>query len=76
MILKLILKTTFLVAVLLLLVIMGMNNRDPVQLKMPPFLSKPQEHPAALMYFAFFGIGLVTGSVLTAGTKRSKPKSE
>ena len=38
MLVKLILKTIFLVAVLLLLVIMGMNNRQPVELSMPPLL--------------------------------------
>ena len=31
---KLILKTIFMIAVLLLLVIMGMNNRQPVELSM------------------------------------------
>ena len=75
MLVKLILKTIFLVAVLLLLVIMGMNNRQPVELSMPPLLPKTEKHPAALMYFAFFGVGLLTGSILTAG-RRGKSKSE
>ena len=76
MIVKLILKTAFLVAVLLLLVIMGMNNRQPVELSMPPLLPQTQKQPAAIMYFGFFGIGLLTGSILAAGGKRggkSKP---
>ena len=73
--LKLILKTIFLVAVLLLLVIMGMNNRQTVELTMTPLLPKTQKQPAALMYFGFFGIGLLTGSILTAGRK-GKSKSE
>lgn len=77
MILKLILKTAFLVAVLLLLVIMGMNNRQEVELAMPPLLPKAQKQPAAIMYFAFFGVGLLTGSILTAGGKRgAKSKAE
>ena len=75
MLVKLILKTIFLVAVLLLLVIMGMNNRQPVELSMTPLLPKTQKYPAALMYFAFFGIGLLTGSILTAG-RRGKSKAE
>jgi len=75
MIVKLVLKTIFLVAVLLLLVIMGMNNRQPVELSMPPLLPKSQKQPAALMYFGFFGIGLLTGSILTAG-RRGKSKSD
>ena len=73
--LKLILKTIFLVAVLLLLVIMGMNNRQTVELTMTPLLPKTQKQPAALMYFGFFGIGLLTGTILTAGRK-GKSKSE
>ena len=74
---KLILKTLFVIAVLLLLVIMGMNNRQTVELSMPPVLAKAQKQPAAIMYFGFFAVGLLTGTVLTAGGKRgsrSKPE--
>ena len=77
---KLILKTVFIIAVLLLLVIMGMNNRDSVELSMPPLLPKTQRMPAALMYFGFFGVGVLTGTILNSGGKRgggaSKAKSE
>ncbi len=75
---KLLLKTVFLAAILLLLVIMGMNNRQTVQLSMPPLLPKGERLPAAIMYFGFFAVGLVSGTVLTAGKKggsssKSKP---
>jgi uncharacterized integral membrane protein len=75
---KLILKTLFLIAILLLLVIMGMNNRDSVELAMPPLLPKTQKMPAALMYFGFFGIGVLTGTILNSGKKggSSKAKAE
>jgi uncharacterized integral membrane protein len=75
---KLIFKTIFLIAILLLLVIMGMNNRKTVELSLPPLLPKTQEMPAAMMYFAFFGVGVLTGTILTAGGKRggSRTKSE
>ena len=74
---KLILKTLFTIAVLLLLVIMGMNNRQSVELSMPPVLPQVQKQPAAIMYFAFFALGLLTGTVLTAGGKRgSRSKLE
>ncbi len=76
---KLLLKTIFLVLILLLLVIMGMNNRQPVQLSMPPVLPPIQKQPAALMYFGFFAVGLLTGTIITAGRKGgggSKSKSE
>ncbi len=66
---KLLLKTIFLVLILLLLVIMGMNNRQTVSLSLPPILSKAQKLPAAIMYFAFFGVGVLSGAMLTGGTK-------
>jgi uncharacterized membrane protein YciS (DUF1049 family) len=66
---KLLLKTILLLAILLLLVIIGMNNHQRVELALPPLLAKPQRLPAALMYFAFFAVGLLSGTILTAGKK-------
>lgn len=66
---KLLLRTIFLVLVLLLLVIMGMNNRQTVSLSLPPILSKMQKMPAAIMYFAFFAVGVLSGTMLTGGKK-------
>ena len=76
---KLLVRTVFLVAILLLLVIMGMNNRQTVGLSLPPILSKTQKLPAAIMYFGFFGVGVLSGTLLTAGKKgggsgKSKPQ--
>lgn len=75
---KLLLKTIFVIAILSLLVIMGMNNRQDVQLSMPPLLKKTERFPAALMYFGFFAVGVLTGTILTAGGggKRSNSKSK
>jgi uncharacterized integral membrane protein len=64
---KLLLKTIFMIAVLLLLVLMGLNNRHEVKLSMPPILKQTQQQPAAIMYFGFFAIGVLTGTILTAG---------
>jgi uncharacterized integral membrane protein len=64
---RLLFKTLFLIAILGLLVLMGMNNRSSVEVALAPILSKPISLPAALMYFAFFGIGLLTGTILHAG---------
>jgi len=73
---KLLFKTIFMIAILLLLVIMGMNNRQSVNLALPPLLPKAQSSPAAIMYFGFFAVGLLTGTVLTAGGKRGSGKSK
>ncbi len=76
---KLLLKTLFLIAILLLLVIMGMNNKDDVSLRMPPLVTQPLKLSAAFMYFGFFAIGVLSGTILTAGRKGgggSKGKSD
>lgn len=79
---KLIFKTLFLIVIALLLVIMGINNKSQVQLNLPPLLTKTFSQPAAIMYIGFFGLGLLSGTVLTAGGGKkggggssSKPKS-
>ena len=82
---KLFLKTIFAMAVLALLVLMGLHNRGSVTFAMPPVLPKAITQPAALMYFAFFAVGFITGTVFSSGgskkigssagsTKPVKPK--
>ncbi len=65
---KLVLKTLFLIVILLLLVLMGMNNKDMVTFALRPLMSKSISQPAALMYFAFFAVGVLSGTILTAGS--------
>ena len=67
---KLIFKTFFLIVVLLLLVLMGMYNRGTVPFSLPPILPKTVTQPAAIMYMVFFALGLLTGTILTAGGKK------
>ena len=64
---KLFLKTLFFIVILLLLVLMGMHNRGVVDFTLPPLLDKVIKQPAALMYYAFFAIGVLTGTIMTAG---------
>ncbi len=64
---KLLFKTLFLIVILLLLVMMGLNNQQSVSFGLKPLLKKPVAQPAAIMYFACFAVGLITGTVLTAG---------
>ena len=74
---KLLLKTIFIIAILSLLVIMGMYNQQNVDLSMPPLLHKTQKAPAALMYFGFFAVGVLTGTIMIAGSgKRGSSKSK
>lgn len=69
---KLLLKSLFVVLILLLLVLMGMNNRGLVEFALPPLLPRRIQQPAALMYFAFFAIGLVTGTIVSSGGGKKK----
>jgi uncharacterized integral membrane protein len=77
---KLIFKTLFVIAVLSLLVLMGMNNPNNIELRLPHFRSDwPTvfKQPAAIMYFGFFGVGFLAGTIVMAGGgKRSTSKSE
>jgi len=64
---KLMFKTLLILAVLALLVLMGMNNKDKVILSLPPILPKELKQPAAIMYFGFFGVGFIVGTIMMAG---------
>ena len=64
---KLLLKTLFLIIVALLLVIMGMHNQGNATLSLPPIIPKSFSQPAAIMYVGFFGLGFLSGAILTAG---------
>ena len=66
---RLLLKTILWILMFLLLVIMGMNNPQTVDFKLPPLLAKTQRMPAALMYFGFFAVGVLSGTLLSAGRK-------
>jgi hypothetical protein len=77
---KLLCKMVFLIVVLLLLVLMGMHNREWVDFRLPPLLNEKVSLRAAIMYFGFFAVGLLTGTILTAGSGKkggsSKPNKE
>ena len=74
---KLLFKTIFLILVALLLVLMGMNNQGSVALSLPPLIHKSLSQPAAIMYVGFFGLGFLSGAILTAGSgKKGGGKSK
>ncbi|HPY29780.1 MAG TPA: hypothetical protein PLT00_06140 [Verrucomicrobiota bacterium] len=63
---KMLLKAVFLLLVLLVLVLMGLNNGETVTFRLPPLIHK-LALKAAIMYFAFFAVGFLTATVLLAG---------
>ncbi len=73
---KLLAKTLFLIAVLLLLVLMGMHNRESISFTLPPLLAQKIKQPAAIMFFAFFAVGVLTGTILTSGARKGGKASK
>jgi len=70
----LLIKITFVTVIFLLLVMMGLYNRSTVDFNLPPLLNSEVQQPAALMYFGFFAVGLVTGAILSMGGHKEKSK--
>ena len=71
---KILFKTLFLILMLVFVVIMGMHNQAEVKLYLPPLFSDGLKQPAAIMYISFFGLGLLTGTILAYGGKsKNKP---
>jgi uncharacterized integral membrane protein len=64
-------KTVFVAGVFALLVLIGLNNSNPVDFNLPPIFSAAVKKPAAIMYFSFFAAGLLTGAVLSIGIRKS-----
>ena len=69
---RLLFKTLFLIFLLLFLVLMGMNNLKSVDFYMRPVLPDKVSLPSALMYYAFFAIGVITGTIMNAGNSGGK----
>lgn len=65
-----VLKTMFFMGVLLLLVLMGVHNRAMVNFELPPVLREAVRQPAALMYFGFFAVGVITGTLAAVGQRK------
>jgi len=74
--LTMLIKMVFVTAIFLLLVLMGVHNRALVDFNLPPLMSQVVQQPAALMYFAFFAVGLLTGAVLSAGRSKQAQKPD
>jgi hypothetical protein len=64
---KLIFKTLFIIAILSLLVIMGLNNPQTIDLRMTQIYAQTIKGPAALIFFGFFGIGFLAGTIIMVG---------
>ena len=70
------LKLLLVTGIFLVLVLIGLNNRAPVDFNLPPLLAGVVRQPAALMYFGFFAVGLITGAVLCISIPSGKAPSK
>ena len=70
------LKLFFVTAIFFVLVLLGLNNRTPVDFNLSPILTEVVKQPAALMYFGFFAVGLITGAVLNMGSGSSRKPAD
>ena len=73
---KTLFKTVFSTAVLVLLLLMGWHNRTPIDFNLLPMSNQNFHGPIALMCFAFFGVGVLTGLVISIrNDRKQKPSS-
>ena len=74
---RLFMKVLFILAVLLFMVMMGLSNDHPARFKLAR-VGWDFEVKAAIMYFIFFGAGVLTGALIASGGKSSSssPKSK
>ena len=69
-------KILFATAILALLVLAGVNNHEQVGFSLPPFMTQAVQQPAALMYFGFFAVGLLTGIIVGMGNGKKLEKGK
>ncbi len=74
---KTLFKTVFSTAVVVLLLLMGWHNRTPIEFNLLPVSTQSFHGPIALMCFAFFGVGVLTGLVISIRSgHKQKPSSD
>jgi hypothetical protein len=75
---KAVLKTIALLVIFFVMLYVGMKNSQEIDFHFPiagTTALKPIHAPAALIYFGVFAVGLVAGTILTAGGGGSRKKS-
>ena len=76
--LKAVVKTIVLLAILFVMLYVGMNNTHAIDFRFPiaGFTDKaPVRTSAALIYFGIFAVGLLGGTVLTVGSGKGGKKN-
>ena len=72
---KIILRALVFLALLFLVVYVSMNNTHSVDFFFPALSAKKLSITAAILFFAFFAIGVLAGTMLTASNQSSSAES-
>ncbi len=73
---KVFFKTVVFLVVLFVMLYIGLENRQTADFYFPVLQQKKYTTDAALIYYAMFAVGVLTGTVLTAGAgKGSRSKA-
>ncbi len=76
--LKAIVKTIALLAILFVMLYVGMHNPHPIDFQFPVLgttAKAPLRAPAALIFFTVFAVGLLAGTILSFGGGKGGRKS-
>jgi uncharacterized integral membrane protein len=73
---KVLLRSIVFLAILFVVLYAGMNNVNSIEFSFPLALQRPIREPAALIFFAIFAVGVLGGTMLTAGSGGSRRSSK
>lgn len=72
---KVFIRTVVFLAILFVMLYVGMSNPQDITFNFPIAAKNPIHQSAALIYFGMFAIGVLAGTMLTAGGGKGSKKS-
>ena len=73
---KLFLRALVFLAATFVVVYIGMTNTATIPFRFPILFDHDIKQPAAIMFFAFFAVGVLTGTILTSGARKGGKASK
>ncbi|HEX3731163.1 MAG TPA: hypothetical protein VHV47_15230 [Opitutaceae bacterium] len=65
---KAVLRSIFFLLILFIMLYVGMNNTQRIDFRFPGVLKETLTAAAGLIYFGVFAVGVIAGTILTAGS--------
>jgi uncharacterized membrane protein YciS (DUF1049 family) len=72
---KVLFKAIVFLVILFVMLYIGVNNRQSADFYFPVLLDKKLTTDAAMIYFGMFAVGVIAGTLLTAGGGAAKSRS-